>query len=233
MKINLIHTKQKLTAAEKNKLSAQQLIPLKALDSGVILTPDNRLVMILRVDAINTQLLSNSELNSLFKAYEAFLKSITSDIQQTIVSQPIDLKQYIQKEKERLKHTKNFHKKKLLNNYIEYVSGMQKNKMVIQRQRYLVFDEKIKGPSVESYQAAINELEDKADSYIQGLKEFDLIAEPLLDIETIQYFHIFYDFEGAQNTPILTSDIPQIILGGHEYENEIEYEVAATKTEEN
>ncbi|MCU6603810.1 hypothetical protein OCO53_25555 [Peribacillus frigoritolerans] len=223
--MNLFKRNPKLTTEEKDKLSAQQMIPFKALDSGAILTPDNRLVMILKVDAINTELLSDSELDTVFEKYESFLKLIKNDVSTSIVSQPIDLKKYVQKEKERLNNTKNFYRKKLLNDYIDYCNGMQQNKGMVQRKRYFIFDEKIKGP--DKFHQTIEELEEKAASFIQGFKEMDLESEPLTNLETIQYFHIFFDFEGAQLTPILEANIPQIIIGGHENDNEIQYELAA------
>lgn len=231
--MKLFSKNPKLNQAEKDKLSAQQLIPIKAVDSGVILTRDKRLVLILKVDAINTELLSNTELAELLEDYEAVLKSINYEVQTNVVSQPLDLNQYIQGEKERLKTTKNFYKKKLLTNYIDYCDGMQRNKTIIQRQRFINFDVKIKETTLQAYQNAMSELEERGESLIQSLKEMDLTAAPLTDVETIQYMHIFFDFEGAQNTPIQSANIPPIILGGHSHDNEFKLEVAATKEETN
>lgn len=88
-----------MTEKEKQEKVAQDLIQVKGLDDGRFITNDNRLVQILKVSAVNTQLMSNNELRILLEKYEAFLKSLIFPIQQEIVSEPVDLKEYIRTQK--------------------------------------------------------------------------------------------------------------------------------------
>jgi type IV secretory pathway VirB4 component len=200
-------------------MSAQQLIPIKAIDSGVVLTDDNRLVMMLKVDAINTELMSNTELKYLFEDYSSFLKSIYFKFQTEIVSQPIDLTNYIKGQQQNLQKTINPYKRKLLESNIDYSRNMEHSKQVIQRQRYFIFDEPVKGKEQSHYEFAMNDLEVKAEHIISGHKEIGLTAEPLNNVEAMRYMHIFFDYEGAQYTPINHSSIQQIITGGIKHEN--------------
>lgn len=219
--MKLFQKKPKLSPAEQEKKSAQKLIPIKGLDSGVIITPDNRLVQVCKVDAVNTELMSNREFNALVENYEAVLKSINFETQVTIVSQPVDLSEYIKNQQEILKNTKNFHRKRLLNSYIDYSRGMEKSRKVIQRQRYIIFDEPIKKPDEKGYQEALQDLQEKTDHIIQSFKDLDLAVDPVNDVEAVRLLHIFFDFEGAQNSPITNTNVSQIITGGDQDDEHI------------
>jgi type IV secretory pathway VirB4 component len=203
-----------LSKEELNHLSAQELVPIKALDSGVFVTPDNRMVQILKVSAINLELMSNAEVNEILEEYEAFLKSLMFEVQIEMVSQPVDLKRYIETQQEILKGVHNPYRRKLLEGYIEYARNIEISQNIIQRQRYIIFDESIKMTGRKGYEDAILELQGKMETVVSGLKDLDLIVEEVTDLEIMKYFQIFFNYSGAQYTPILSDQVPQITLGG-------------------
>lgn len=211
--MNLIGKKNRVTLQEAQRKSAQDLIPLKAIDSGKVLTTDNRLVQIIKVGALNTELMSQNELHLLLESYEAFLKSLTFQIQQEIVSEPVDLKRYIHSQEEQLEKTKDFHRRLLLKSYIDYTKSMETSRQIIRRQRYIIFDVKIKGSTNKDYEEAIYEIEDKKDHITTGLKDLDLNCQPISNVEIVRFFHIFFNYEGALHQRINPDMLQNITIG--------------------
>lgn len=214
--------RNKSTLEEKQKLAAQQLIPIKAIDKGLILTPDNRLVQILKISALNLELMSKTELNLLLEEYEAFLKSFTFPFQQEIVSEPVDLKRYIRQQEEFLEQTKNFHRRSLMKSYIEYTKTMETSRQIMRRQRYIIFDEKISGSTKKEYEEAVHDIEEKKEHVESGLKEMDLSVEPVTNTEIVRFFHIFFNYEGALHQSINPDQLLPITVGKSIEESELE-----------
>ena len=158
--------------------------------------------------------MSNFEMNSVFEQYQDFLTGLEFPIQQTIVSQPVDLSSYINLQKEMLKNTTNPIKQRLLQTYIEHAEAYTKSNQMIQRQRYMIFSVQIQDGTEESYIESVKDLEEKT-LYIQsGLHELELSAIEVTNQEIIKYFHTFFDYKNAQLFPIEHEYIPQMITGG-------------------
>lgn len=183
---------------QKEELSAQSLVPIKSVDDGVILTIDNRLVLILRVSAINVELMSNNEYNFLIESYESILKSFRFEHQVEVLSHPIDLDVYIKNEKEILQETKNFYRKRLLNSYIDHCENKKSSKQVIQKQRYFICDQKMKSNTEKGYKDAFKQLEERRKHIASSFKDMNLLVGKLNNHEAIRCFHLFFDFDGAQ-----------------------------------
>lgn len=200
--MSLFQKRNKPTKEDLQQKAAQDLVPIKAIDSGMVLTPDNRLVQILKIGAVNTQLMSSNELYMLLENYEAFLKSLSFSFQLEVVAEPVDLKKYVRSQEEMFDNTKDFNRRNLLKSYIEYAKGMETSRQIIRRQRYIIFDEKIRGSATKDYETAMYDLEEKRDQVISGLKDLDLPCEALSNTEIVRFFHIFFNYEGALNQHI-------------------------------
>lgn len=207
--------KKKQSKEQKQQESVQNLIPLKAIDSGLLLTPDNRLIQILKVSAINLELMSYSEQMEVFEEHEAFLKSITFDHQVEVISEPVDLKAYIKDQEAKLDQAESPIIKKLLSGYVDYAKAQETSRNVMQRQRYFIFDEKIKGSTKKAYEEALYDLLEKKEHVISGLSELDLMTEDLLNEEILKILQIFFNYEGALYQPILSDIVPEIVTGGN------------------
>lgn len=196
------------------KQTIQDLIPIKRIGDGVLITPDNRMIQILKVSALNLELTSNAELNELFETYEGFLMTLNFPVQIANVSMPVDLKSYIADQQRKHKETKNPYKRMLQESYIDYAKEIEINQDIMQRQRYIIFAEKLKDDTPEDRLQTMNIIEDKKDEIIASLSELDLTATPVNDLEIIRYFHTLFDYQGAQNMPIEDAFVPQLIIGG-------------------
>jgi hypothetical protein len=206
-------TKEQKQQEEAQK-SVQQLIPLKSLRDGKFLTLDNKLVQILRVNSINMELMGNLEANDLFERYEGFLSTLTYPTQQTIVSMPVDLKTYIDQQKQILANTTNPFKRMLLEDYIQYAKDIETSQDIMQRQRFVAFYIKPKNDTEDALFEAELELNERRDEIMTAVSELDLMAEEVTDLEIVRYFHTLFDYTGSQNRPIESTIVPQIIHGG-------------------
>ena len=200
---------------EQNKgMSAQDLIPLKDIEKGILITPDNRMVQFLKVSAINLELTSNAECNEIFEVYEGFLKSLTYPVQTANVSMPVDLRTYISKQNQTLTQTKNPHKRMLLESYINYSMDIEINQDIMQRQRYIIFYEQLKEDTPDERHETALLIEEKKQEIIDSLTELELEVESVTDIEVIRYLHTMFEYSTAQRRPIENAFVPQIIQGG-------------------
>jgi hypothetical protein len=170
--------------------------------------------MLLKVSALNLELTSNAECNELFERFEGFLMAVNYPVQITNISMPVDLKGYIADQKALLKETKNPYKRMLQESYIEYAAQIEIQQDIMQRQRYVIFFEKMKEDTPEERYRALLELEEKKADIVASLTELELETEQINDLEIVRYFHTLFDYEGAQNRPIQDSNVKQIITGG-------------------
>lgn len=160
--------------------------------------------------------MNNFEMNRIFEIYEEFLTGLEFPIQQTIVSQPVDLTRYIELQKSILKNTENPIKRTLLEKYIDYADSFTKSQQMIQRQRYIIFSAPIKDSTEEAYLEALNTIEENSTFIQSGLHEMELSASDITNQEIIKYFHTFFDYHSAQMFPVQSDIIPQMITGGKE-----------------
>lgn len=160
------------------------------------------------------ELMSNFEMNKIFEKYEDFLTGLEFPLQETIVSQPVDLTRYIEHQKRILSETTNPIKQKLLEKYIDYADSFTKSQQMIQRQRYIIFSTPIKDKTEEAYIEAVKDLDERTFFVTSGLHELELTAESVSNKEIIKYFHTFFDYHSAQLFPIQSEITPQMIIGG-------------------
>jgi hypothetical protein len=180
--------------------SVQNLIPVRALDGGVIVTEDFRLVQLLRVSSFNLDLMSHRELNETMQKYELFLRSLSFPLQTAIVSQPVDMGGYIKSLE--AKQAESTMKQELLKGYIAYAKGIETSAAIIQRQRYVMMSESIEGTTKECYEKGMLVLEQKKKHVKTGLEEIGLMAREANDLEIARYLHTLFNYEGSQHSPI-------------------------------
>ena len=82
-------------AQENKKLYLQDISPIEGVYSDFVLLKTNELIVMIKVEGVNMDLLAEYEQNSLFEDYGAFLMSNTSESLQTVsMTVPLDLKRY-------------------------------------------------------------------------------------------------------------------------------------------
>ncbi|WP_124726709.1 hypothetical protein [Staphylospora marina] len=189
--------------AKKKKapeMTVQDLIPVRNIYDSMIETTDNRLVKVVSVTAVNTHLMSHSEVREVLEGYENFLRSLKKPIQIARVSEPVNLKKYIASLTDRLKTTTNPFKRRMLESYIEYAEQLQKDRDMIKRNRYIIIDEPFSGEADK--EKAVRELKRRVDELRLNLEDMlfrqKLEVHVLTDQELRKYLHMLFDYENAQ-----------------------------------
>lgn len=206
--------RKKMKQEKKVQQAIQDLIPIKDIDKGKLITTDNKMVTLLKVGALNLELTSNSETNELFEIFESFAMTLMFPIQITNVSVPIDLKTYVNEQKKKMEKTTNPHKRKLQASYIEYSENIEVNEEIMQRQRFVILSEKLKEDTPDHRFKTSLELEERKAEIASSLRDLELEVSEVNDLEIIRYFHTLFDYEGAQTRPIESTYVPEIIQGG-------------------
>lgn len=182
--------------------SAQDIIPIRRVFNETIETTDHRLVKIIGISAVNLSLMSLSEQIQVMEGYEQFLNNLDDPIQLLRVSEPINMSRYIDELRHKRANTTDGHKKLLLASYIEYAQGIQQNREMIRRNRFLVFDEKYEPGKEGSLEQAMIRLRVRRDHYLERLEDMlfrhRLDAAELTNEELKKALQIFYDYENAQ-----------------------------------
>lgn len=201
---------------EKERQSVQDLISIQAIHNGKVITDDNRVIQIIKASSLNLELMSEYEQNIVFEKYGDMLKSMQFDSQIEIVSQPMNLSKFINGQQQMLEKTTNPYRRKLLESSIEYVKKKERSRTIMQRKRYVIFDEKIQESTEEGYERALKKLKEKEETVIKGLADLDLEGEPATETEINQLFQIMFDYESALNRPISVDKVENKTVGGKE-----------------
>ncbi|MBO9128970.1 hypothetical protein [Bacillus sp. 165] len=208
-----IWRRRKEKQERQHEQSVQTLIPVRALDGGIIVTNDFRLVQLLRVSSINLDLMSHRELNEAMNKYEMFLRSLSFPVQTTIMSQPVDLGGYVKSLEAKQVHADTV-KQDLLRGYIAYAKGIETSTAMIQRQRYLMIAEPVAGKTKQSYEESMMELDQKKKQVKSGLEEMGLTVHEAHDLDIARYLHTLFDYAGSQHRPIEDTFIVPYTVGG-------------------
>jgi hypothetical protein len=153
------------------------------------------------------------KLNQTFKKYAAFLQGVRFPIQETVVSQPVDLSNYVNSQKEVLKGVEGNKRRWLLERYIQYTERFERNQSIIKRQRYLMFSVPIKQDTERDFHNALQQIEDKTAEIERKFQQMELTATLATAHEIIKYLHTLYDYKTAQNLSLKSSEFQPIITG--------------------
>jgi len=89
-------------AKEEKELYLQDISPIEGIYSDFILLKNNELIVMIKVEGVNMDLLAEYEQTNLFEDYGAFLMSSNNESLQTVLmTVPLDLKRFNQHWKKR------------------------------------------------------------------------------------------------------------------------------------
>lgn len=199
---------------KKERQSVQDLIPIQAIKDGRVISKDNRVIQIIKASSLNLELMSEYEQNIVFDKYADMLKSMQFRSQIEVVSQPMNLSKYIDGQQDILEKTTDQFARKLLESTIGYVKEKERSRSIMQRKRYIIFDEQIQEASEEGYARAIKKLKEKEAIVMKGLKELELEGDKATPTEINQLFQIMFDYDSALNRPISTDTVANETTGG-------------------
>lgn len=206
------------------RATTQDHLDIEDILQNIILLEDGGAAMILRVGAVNFNLLSEEEQDAIIFAYAAMLNSLTFPTQILIRSQQKDITNYL-KLLESQEHTQaNPLMRSRLNSYRQFVENLVKERRVLDKKCYVIIPffrtelgltsssfpfpgkKESKGlPYSKAYilEKALASLEPKRDHLLRQFSRIGLNARQLSTRELIELFYAIYNPKSA--APALTS----------------------------
>jgi NADH:ubiquinone oxidoreductase subunit C len=113
--------------------SVQDWLPVKNITGGVIVTKDLRFVKLMEVLPVNFHLKTSSERQNIIYCFASYLKIAPDNLQIRVVTQRLDLENYIEKMKSYLESETNEKCRELIEDNIAEVSYMAANEVISHR----------------------------------------------------------------------------------------------------
>jgi len=199
---------------------SQNLIPIKEIKDGLLILKDGSLRLILMNSSVNFALKSSDEQTALIAQYQNFLNSLDFSVQFFITSRNLNIDPYIETLRKREEETTSELLKIQINEYMDFVKEFVSTTQIVSKSFYTVipyslsmitskgmpvFDKlkemlptaKPKTPVAQIAQDQFEEgklqLEQRADTVIQGLARIGIRSVPLNTEELIELFYGLYN----------------------------------------
>lgn len=165
--------------------TANQWVPIKDIENGIVYRKDNIILGMLRVQPLNMSLFSDKEKRSKVEALAAELKGEEEGFQIFCIGRPVDLNNYIESLQGKSKHETDYIRKKLLKTYIKEVSALASSGDTTERRFYIIFKKPAGQPT------AVAELMERMRNFIIKLESVGLVAKICSDDELLDVYSLF------------------------------------------
>ena len=199
LKAKLIKTPKADDEKDMAKKAAQGWIPVGDIRGSFMVMRDNRLVVALKVEAINISLLSQAERKKIIAALHEVINGFQYPMQWLSLGRSVDLDGYIAQLERKAQETPDFIRKKLLKGYIRQAAEMAAGGDTLERRFYILLSQPL-----EKY--AEGELLNRARELAGDLQGVGLKAEICTEREILglqfTFFHpVQAGYEKAPDTP--------------------------------
>lgn len=137
----MIFNKKKDSPQKETKKKVQEWLPVIDIQKNVIVTSDS-LVGALRIQPLNILLKSNNEIKSIIQGITGAYNGIFDNIQILALPRPVDLDNYIRMVEGFTRDQNNFLKRKLINQYLNYVRELVASGEATEKRFYILMSEK-------------------------------------------------------------------------------------------
>ena len=208
--------------------TTQDALDIEDVVSGLVLLKDGSAAMIMQVQSINFDLLSEEEQDAIMYAYASLLNSLTFPIQILIRSQKKDISAYIKLLQIQEQRQLNPILKERITQYREFVEKIVKERNVLDKKFYVVVPffytelglskntarqfsplppKRSSLPFDKSYiiQKALNSLEPKRDHLLRQFIHLNLAARQLSTQEIIRLLYTTYNPDAAEGIYALSA----------------------------
>ena len=189
--------KKEVKKIKKEKINSTQtwLNFEKIIQNGIIKTND-KYIKIIKVIPINFSLKSEMEKESILNSYKIFLKTFNSDIQIIIQSKKEDLSKHISNlEFQKNKEEKSI--KKIIDNYIDYITELNKNKKSSTKNYYIVINNNKNNKEIDNYENIV--CDDLTEKYLKIKDCLSRCGNTVIDVnEKEEIIQILFSFLNSQ-----------------------------------
>jgi hypothetical protein len=205
--------------------SAQQFLSIDTIRDDVVILKEGGLRVILMCSSLNFALKSSDEQDAIIYQYQNFLNSLDFPLQFVIHSRRLNISPYIDSLRQRQKEEDNELLKIQINEYIEFVTSFVDMTNIMSKTFYVVvpftptvleqkgiassilstlkFESK-KQFETGSFEEQKNQLWQRVDTVVAGLRRFGVRSTPINTEELIELFYGLYnptEFEKTASAP--------------------------------
>lgn len=195
------------------KATTQEHLDIEDIMQNLVLLKDGGAAMILRVGAVNFNLLSEEEQDAIIYSYAALLNSLTFPVEIMIRSQQKDITNYLKLLEQQENNTAHPIIRERLNKYRQFVEKLVKERRVLDKKCYAIIPffrtdlglaasnpiqlqpKVTKLPYEKSYivEKALAMLEPRRDHLLRQFGRIGLTAKQLTTQELIELFYTIYN----------------------------------------
>lgn len=192
----------------QNLKTLNEMSPFKGLYGDKLVTKENELIAMIRIEGINMDLMAEYEQNCLFEDYGTFLASLDEKIQTISMTVPLNTDRYELYWKRRVLEVEADDSKspevkknllQLISNEILHMQKISIDRQLTSKMHLLTISKKIKGTLMEDLKRAEIDLNDAIHRYRKSITEFmgteDVDIEVLSADEILQTLQRFTDFK--------------------------------------
>lgn len=209
-----------------NSASTQSNIPIAGIKDGIVILHDGQYRIVLEITAINFELKSEQEQNSIIFQYQSFVNSLHFPIQVVIQSKKLDLSPYLKKIKDLAKKQTNELLQIQTSDYADFIEQLINLANIMKKRFYVsvgyqpiiansgLLDKFFKKNdsstklkiSENDYNNYSKELRQRAQTVAQGLGSMGLHCRQLNTQEIIELFYEIYNPEIASKERLTDSN---------------------------
>src|SRR3989344_1942048 len=215
--------------------TTQNHLDIADINHNLVLLKDGSVAMVLRLNAVNFDLLSEQEQEATIYAYAALLNSLTFSVQILIRSQRKDVSNYVKLLENQEKKTYQEKRRLQINRYRQFIAKIVKEGNVLDKKFYVVIPYSrlelglsaaspltFKAPTTLPYdkdyifQKAATALEPKRDHLIRQFNRIGLPARQLTDAELTQLLYSVSNPYTVGNVKLMAAeDYHTPLVGSH------------------
>ncbi|MBI2013462.1 MAG: ATP-binding protein [Candidatus Colwellbacteria bacterium] len=183
----------------------QQFVDINSIKDGIVVLKNGGLRRIILVDGVNFDLKSDEEQTLITYGYQNFLNSLDFEIQINIHSRKLNIESYLQRLEERKNKEENELLRTQINEYIAFIRSFVGENAVMTKSFFIVVPynpiaiptakSKVKTEETEAKIDPVRreQLNQRADQVVSGLRRIGLRAVALEDAELLELYYNFYN----------------------------------------
>lgn len=174
-------TAAELKAERDQRISTQNHLQFREIRDNIVMMRDGSLRMVIRASAINFDLMSPEEQDTIEYAYQGFLNSLHFPIQIVIRSRRIDLGPYLDKLENLQASQENQLLAGLMEDYIYNIRGLLEEVNIMNKEFYVIIHFHIGTVSKDNIASKLSKLFKPNDDVVQSKPEFEKAKRDLLN----------------------------------------------------
>ena len=193
---------------QSKQKTAQQWIPVADIKNNMVVKKNGSLIMMLRIQPLNLDLLSERECNKKVEALVEGFNGQNEGMQFFCIGRPVDLNNYLEMLQGKVRQEDNFTRKMLLKGYIQHASKVASSGDITERRFYLIISKPIGKKTEEELGVRIEQLR-------MALFNAELQSDICKEDELIDVLSLFASpIQASVEQAELQYQIPSLLEGG-------------------